>query len=89
MQLTTTERTSNMTDKESKYPAPRPQQELNEWTKHLSSMKKAELLDALRDYRVQFRNLAADHCIAGTKLDRALVDLKEARQRIKTLEAKP
>lgn len=71
--------------KVSKYPAPRVQREIE--TKYGRAKKtKAQLIDCLTWTAEQFHNLAADHCIAGTKLDRALVDLKEAKKRIKELE---
>ena len=49
------------------------------------SLTKAELIEAYGVLKEQFDNQAADHCIAGTKLDRALVDLKEAKAKIKEL----
>lgn len=70
-----------------KYPAPRVQMEIQAFAKPLDKMTKPELQTVIGDYRSQFHNLAADHCIAGTKLDRALVDLKEAKAKIKALEA--
>jgi hypothetical protein len=68
-----------------KYPAARVQLEIKTSAKHPGKMTKAELQTVVDDYRIQFNNLAADHCIAGTKLDRALVDLKEAKAKIKEL----
>ena len=68
-----------------KYPAARVQRELIAEAKPLEKRTKAELIETAQDLAVQFHNLAADHCIAGTKLDRALVDLKEAKAKIKEL----
>lgn len=68
-----------------KYPAPRVQRELIAEAKPLEKRTKAELIATAEDLVTQFHNLAADHCIAGTKLDRAIVDLKEARAKIKEL----
>ena len=74
--------------KVSKYPAARVQRELIAEAKPLEKRTKDQLIATAQDLAVQFHNLAADHCIAGTKLDRALVDLKEAKKRIKELERK-
>lgn len=71
--------------KVSKYPAPRVQIAALVPVKPLDKMTKAELIEAYEVLKEQFDNQAADHCIAGTKLDRALVDLKEAKKRIKEL----
>lgn len=68
-----------------KYPAPRVQIAALVPVKHLDKMTKAELIEAYGVLKEQFDNHAADHCIAGTKLDRALVDLKEAKAKIKEL----
>ena len=68
-----------------KYPAPRVQMEIQAFATPLDKMTKPELQAVIGDYRAQFNNLAADHCIAGTKLDRAIVDLKEAKAKIKEL----
>ena len=68
-----------------KYPAPRVQMEIQAFATPLDKMTKPELQTVIGDYRAQFNNLAADHCIAGTKLDRAIVDLKEAKAKIKEL----
>lgn len=68
-----------------KYPEPRVQRELITGAKPLEKRTKAELIATTQDLSNQFNNLAADHCIAGTKLDRALVDLKEAKVKIKEL----
>ena len=68
-----------------KYPAARVQRELIAEAKPLEKRTKAELIETAQDLAVQFHNLAADHCIAGPKLDRALVDLKEAKAKIKEL----
>ena len=68
-----------------KYPAARVQRELIAEAKPLEKRTKAKLIETAQDLAVQFHNLAADHCIAGTKLDRALVDLKEAKAKIKEL----
>lgn len=72
--------------KVSKYPAPRVQREIETEYGDMAKKTKAQLIDYLTWTAEQFHNLAADHCIAGTKLDRALVDLKEAKKRIKELE---
>jgi len=72
--------------KVSKYPAPRVQIVALVPVKPLDKMTKLELIETYYALRDQFDNQAADHCIAGTKLDRALVDLKEAKKRIKELE---
>ena len=71
--------------KVSKYPAARVQIAALVPVKPLDKMTKAELIEAYGVLKEQFDNQAADHCIAGTKLDRALVDLKEAKKRIKEL----
>ena len=71
--------------KVSKYPAPRVQIAALVPVKSLDKMTKLELIETYYVLRDQFDNQAADHCIAGTKLDRALVDLKEAKKRIKEL----
>ena len=71
--------------KVSKYPAPRVQIAALVPVKPLDKMTKLELIETYYALRDQFDNQAADHCIAGTKLDRALVDLKEAKKRIKEL----
>lgn len=71
--------------KVSKYPAPRVQIAALVPVKSLDKMTKLELIETYYALRDQFDNQAADHCIAGTKLDRALVDLKEAKNRIKEL----
>ena len=71
--------------KVSKYPAPRVQITALVPVKSLDKMTKLELIETYYALRDQFDNQAADHCIAGTKLDRALVDLKEAKKRIKEL----
>ena len=71
--------------KKPKYPAPRVQITALEPVKPLDKMTKAELIGAYGVLKEQFDNQAADHCIAGTKLDRALVDLKEAKAKIKEL----
>lgn len=68
-----------------KYPAARVQMEIQAFATPLDKMTKPELQTVIGDYRAQFNNLAADHCITGTKLDRALVDLKEAKAKIKEL----
>lgn len=68
-----------------KYPAPRVQIAALVPVKPLDKMTKAELIEAYGVLKEQFDNQAADHCIAGTKLDRALVDLKEAKAKIKEL----
>ena len=70
-----------------KYPAARVQISALVPVKPLDKMTKTELIETYYALRDQFDNQAADHCIAGTKLDRALVDLKEARAKIKSLEA--
>jgi hypothetical protein len=70
-----------------KYPAARVQIAALVPVKPLDKMTKAELIEAYEVLKEQFDNQAADHCIAGTKLDRALVDLKEAKAKIKALEA--
>ena len=69
----------------SKYPAARVQRELIAEATPLEKRTKAELISTAEDLAIQFHNLAADYCIAGTKLDRALVDLKEAKAKIKEL----
>jgi hypothetical protein len=71
--------------KVSKYPAPRVQIAALVPVKPLDKMTKLELIETYYALRDQFDNQAADHCIAGTKLDRALVDLEEAKKRIKEL----
>lgn len=71
--------------KVSKYPAPRVQREIETDYGDMAKKTKAQLIDYLTWTSEEFRNLAADHCIAGTKLDRTLVDLKEAKKRIKEL----
>lgn len=68
-----------------KYPAPRVQRELIAEAKPLEKCTKAELIVTAEDRATQFHNLSADYCIEGTKLDRALVDLKEAKAKIKEL----
>lgn len=68
-----------------KYQAPRVQIAALVPVKPLDKMTKAELIEAYGVLKEQFDNQAADHCIAGTKLDRALVDLKEAKAKIKEL----
>lgn len=73
--------------KKPKYPAPRVQISALVPVKPLDKMTKTELIETYYALRDQFDNQAADHCIAGTKLDRALVDLKEAKAKIKALEA--
>ena len=71
--------------KVSKYPAARVQIAALAPVKPLDKMTKLELVETYYVLRDQFDNQAADHCIAGTMLDRALVDLKEAKKRIKEL----
>ncbi len=73
--------------KVSKYPAARVQVVSQTPAKHLDKMTKLELIETYYALRDQFDNQAADHGIAGTKLARAIVDLKEAKKRIKELEA--
>ena len=68
-----------------KYPVPRVQRVLIAEAKPLEKRTKAELITTAEDLATQFHNLATDHCITGTKLDRALVDLKEAKAKIKEL----
>lgn len=68
-----------------KYPAPREMLATPTTEKPLDKMTKAELIGACILAGIRFTNLAGVECDTGTKLDRALVDLKEAKRRIKEL----
>ena len=71
--------------KVSKYPAAREMVPSPTTVKPMDKMTKAELIEAYTQAGIRFTNLAGLECITSTKLDRALVDLKEAKKRIKEL----
>ena len=78
------------TAKVSKYPAPREALGIMipDYRNPKSKATKADLVDQVFDLLDTALDARKDLATTGTKLDRALVDLKEAKKRIKELERK-